>query len=204
MQELAHSRALPQSPAAGSGMATEEAMEELWKSFLALFLGCCLLALGGAEAGVTQDGRPGFRMRDGGRVLLGLPRDALPDRDEEEAGVLFRLTRQSLLRAAAAGLETEQVLATLTQGSRNPVPPNVEHEIRGWMAAAAPRTGRRCAVVSAAATAPPPGTSLTGPSRPSASAFVGREDLSRSARCPSRFGSYRTMPARTSIGTGCR
>jgi hypothetical protein len=121
-------------------------------------------------------GRPGFRMRDGGRVLLGLPRDGLPDRDEEEAGaaselvvqpnfeivflspsaaaeavlgrfcervgrevgVLFRLTRQSLLRAAAAGLETEQVLATLTQGSRNPLPPNVEHEIRGWMGAVAP------------------------------------------------------------------
>ena len=165
-----------QSPAAGSGMATEEAMEELWKSFLAIFLGRCLLALGGAEAGVTPDGRPGFRMRDGGRVLLGLPRDALPDRDEEESsaasvlivqpnfeivflspsaaaeaalgrfcervgrevGVLFRLTRQSLLRAASAGLETEQVLAALTQGSRNPLPPNVEHEIRGWMGAAAP------------------------------------------------------------------
>ena len=163
------------SLAAGSGIATEEAMEELWKSFLALFLGRCLLALGGAEAGVTLDGRPGFRMRDGGRVLLGLPRDGLPDRDEEEAGaselivqpnfeivflapsaaaeaalgrfcervgrevgVLFRLTRQSLLRAAAAGLETEQVLATLIEGSRNPLPPNVEHEIRGWMGAAAP------------------------------------------------------------------
>ena len=165
-----------QSPATGSGIATEEAMEELWKSFLTIFLGRCLLAMGGAEAGVTPDGRPGFRMRDGGRVLLGLPRDGLPDRDEEEAGaaselvvqpnfeivflspsaaaeavlgrfcervgrevgVLFRLTRQSLLRAAAAGLETEQVLATLTQGSRNPLPPNVEHEIRGWMGAVAP------------------------------------------------------------------
>jgi hypothetical protein len=155
--------------AAGTGLATEEALEELWKSFLGIFLGRCILSLGGAEAGVTQDGRPGFRMTDTGRLLLGMPRDGLPEPDDDDAGaelivqpnyevvflspspgaeaelgrfcervgrevgVLFRITRQSVQRAAAAGLDAERVLATLKAGSKSPVPPNVMHEIRGWM-----------------------------------------------------------------------
>jgi hypothetical protein len=154
----------------GAAAATEEGMEELWKSFLGIFLGRCLLSLGGAEAGVTSEGKPGFRMNDTGRVLLGLPREGLQEervdriRSAElivqpnfeivflspspgaeavlgrfcqriggEVGVLFRLTRGSLLRAAAAGLEVEQALDALREGSRRPVPPNVECEIRGWM-----------------------------------------------------------------------
>jgi hypothetical protein len=60
-----------------AGFSSEEAMEELWKSFLGIFLGRCLLSLGGAEAGVASDGRPAFRMTDGGRRLLGIPRDGL-------------------------------------------------------------------------------------------------------------------------------
>lgn len=154
-------------------MATEEAIEELWKSFLGIFLGRCLLALGGAEAGVTPEGKPGFRVTDTGRALLGLPRDGAPDTDDavtegppalivqpnfevvffspspgfeaalgrfcerigREVGVLFRITRQALNRASAAGIDAEQVRETLARGSRSPVPPNVEHEIRGWMGA---------------------------------------------------------------------
>ena len=170
---LATAPLLPES--AGSGLATEEAMEELWKSFLGIFLGRCLLALGGAEAGITADARPGFRMTDTGRALLGLPRDGLPDRETaeddagtlvvqpnfevvflapspgaeaslgrfcervgREVGVLFRITRQSVARAASAGLRPEQVLETLARTSRSPIPTNVAHEIPGWMAAAAP------------------------------------------------------------------
>jgi hypothetical protein len=162
----------PEQPlTAGAGLATEEAIEELWKSFLCIFLGRCLLALGGAEAGLTTDGRPAFRMTDGGRRLLGLPREAMSGRDEpaagasaelivqpnfeivflspsagaeaelgrfserigREVGVLFRLTRQSLQRAAAGGLDAQGVLDALARGSKSLLPANVEHEIRGWM-----------------------------------------------------------------------
>ena len=60
-----------------AGFSSEEAMEELWKSFLGIFLGRCLLSLGGVEAGISSDGRPGFRMTDAGRRLLGIPREGL-------------------------------------------------------------------------------------------------------------------------------
>lgn len=155
---------------AGSSLATEEALEELWKSFLGIFLGRCLLALGGAEAGVTPEGKPGFRVTDTGRTLLGLPHDEAPDAEAvtqgppalivqpnfevvffspspgfeaalgrycervgREVGVLFRITRQSLRRAGAAGIGADRILQELARGSRSPVPPNVAHEIRGWM-----------------------------------------------------------------------
>ncbi|HEY9594459.1 MAG TPA: helicase-associated domain-containing protein, partial [Spirochaetia bacterium] len=150
-----------------SGLATEEALEELWKSFLGIFLGRCLLSLGGAEAAVTAEGRPAFRMTDTGRLLLGLPRDGLPDPEEtpaelivqpnyevvflspspgaeaelgrfcervgREVGVLFRITRQSIERATRAGMTADSVIATLSQGSKSPLPVNVAQEIRGWM-----------------------------------------------------------------------
>jgi len=156
---------------AASSLATEEALEELWKSFLGIFLGRCLLALGGAEAGVTAEGKPGFRVTGTGRTLLGLPHEGASGTEEasseespalivqpnfevvffspspgfeaslgrycervgREVGVLFRFTRQSLRRAGAAGIDADQVLRELARGSRSPVPPNVEHEIRGWM-----------------------------------------------------------------------
>jgi hypothetical protein len=156
---------------AGAVYPTEEAMEEVWKSFLGIFLGRCLLSLGGVEAGLTSDGKPGFRMTDIGRLLLGIPRDGIPpgedrepdvkhplvvqpnfeivflfpapgpeaelgrfcDRIGREVGVLFRITRQSLQRALAAGTGPEQVISLLARRSRSPLPPNVLHEIRGWM-----------------------------------------------------------------------
>jgi len=157
------------SPA--SGFSSEEAMEELWKSFLGIFLGRCLLSLGGVEAGIASDGRPGFRMMDAGRRLLGIPRDGLSPGEEpgrqageplvvqpnyeivflspspgveaelgrfcerigRDVGVLFRISRQSLQRAGAAGIDGERVISLLTQSSRSPLPSNVVHEIREWM-----------------------------------------------------------------------
>jgi hypothetical protein len=155
---------------------SEEAMEELWKSFLGIFLGRCLASLGGVEMGLTPDGKPGFRMTDTGRRLLGIPRDVLAqvdapvppsggvpadvplvvqpnyeivflspapgveaelgrfcDRVGREVGVLFRISRQSLQKAGAAGIDAEQVIALLRGRSRSPLPANVVHEIRGWM-----------------------------------------------------------------------
>ncbi len=47
-------------------------------------------------------------------------------------GVLFRITRDSIMSAAMAGLGAEEVLATLARASSTPVPANVEHEIRAW------------------------------------------------------------------------
>lgn len=154
----------------GTGLATEEAVEELWKSFLGVFLGRCLLALGGAQAGLGADGRPLFRMTPAGRLLLGLPREGReeepvtgeedgvlivspnyevvflapsPAREAElgrfcervgrEVGVLFRITRQSVQRAAAAGIGARHVLDALARGSRSALPANVDHEIRSWM-----------------------------------------------------------------------
>jgi hypothetical protein len=152
-------------------LPSEEAMEELWKSFLGIFLGRCLLSLGGVEAGLTSDGKPGFRMTDVGRRLLGIPRDGLSgsedvsvevedplvvqpnfeivflspspgveaelgrfcDRVGREVGVLFRISRQSLQKAGAAGIDAEQVIALLARRSRSALPSNVLHEIRGWL-----------------------------------------------------------------------
>ncbi len=50
-----------------------------------------------------------------------------------EVGVLFRISKRSILRAAAAGLPVGRVIGTLSSRSKNPVPPNVEREIRDWM-----------------------------------------------------------------------
>ncbi len=55
------------------------------------------------------------------------------ERVGREVGVLFRISKRSILRAAAAGLPVERVIGTLAGRSRNPVPPNVEREIRDWM-----------------------------------------------------------------------
>ncbi|HET6485377.1 MAG TPA: helicase-associated domain-containing protein, partial [Spirochaetia bacterium] len=48
-------------------------------------------------------------------------------------GVLFRLSRESVTRAARAGMTAEEVEAALSRGSRSPLPPNVEHEIKDWI-----------------------------------------------------------------------
>jgi hypothetical protein len=47
-------------------------------------------------------------------------------------GVLFRISRDSIVSAAQAGLGADEVLATLARASSTPVPTNVEHEIRAW------------------------------------------------------------------------
>jgi hypothetical protein len=154
----------------GTSFTSEEAMEELWKSFLGVFLGRCLLSLGGAEAGLAADGRPGFRMTEAGLGLLGAgapPRSSADhggaaaeaplivqpnfeivflapspaaeaelgrfcERIGREIGVLFRISRQSLQRAGIAGMGAEEVISLLARRSRNPLPANVQHEIRGW------------------------------------------------------------------------
>ncbi|MCX7038941.1 MAG: helicase-associated domain-containing protein, partial [Spirochaetes bacterium] len=51
-------------------VSTDEALEELWKFVLHRVLGRGILALGGAEAGMTGDGRPCFRLTETGRRLL--------------------------------------------------------------------------------------------------------------------------------------
>jgi hypothetical protein len=69
------------APAAPGLAATEEALEELWKSFLAIFMGRCLLSLDGVEGGVTEEGSPCFRLTHIGRRILGLPGDGQEERD---------------------------------------------------------------------------------------------------------------------------
>lgn len=158
-------------PGAPPAAATEEALEELWKSFLGIFLGRCLLSLGGAEAGLSPEGAACFRLTQVGRRMLGLPNDGgggdgngvpedgqgvivqpnfeivffapspaaeaelgrFSERVGREVGVLFRLTKQSITKAAAAGLREEHVLEPLARLARGGLPPNVEHEIRGWL-----------------------------------------------------------------------
>ncbi|MGL4554619.1 MAG: helicase-associated domain-containing protein [Gemmataceae bacterium] len=44
----------------------------------------------------------------------------------------FRLTREAVLRAAAAGLTGEQIVARLKKHASTPVPANVETQIRTW------------------------------------------------------------------------
>ncbi|MGA2762144.1 MAG: helicase-associated domain-containing protein [Spirochaetia bacterium] len=157
---------------AGAPPATEEALEELWKSFLGIFLGRCLLSFDGAEAGVTEDGDPCFRLTHVGRRILGLPGDGQGEREGSgeaaaaiivqpnfevvflvpspaaeaelgrfcervgrEVGVLFRVTKQSIRRAAASGLGEDQVIGALEHQAKSGLPPNVAQEIKGWMTA---------------------------------------------------------------------
>ncbi len=48
-------------------------------------------------------------------------------------GVLFRLTRASAQRAAAAGLTADEAVAILTTASDTPLPTNVERQRREWI-----------------------------------------------------------------------
>ena len=48
-------------------------------------------------------------------------------------GTLFRLTKASVQRAAAAGYDTQRVLETLRSISSQPVPGNVEAQISAWL-----------------------------------------------------------------------
>lgn len=149
-------------------VSTDEALEELWKFVLHRVFARGILALGGAEAGQTADGRPCFRITGIGRQLLARAAlsggDARPGADivvqptfevvflapspaaeavlgrfcermGREVGLLFRVTKQSVQRAAASGLGEEEVLGSLARFSRSPVPGNVAHEVEGWLAA---------------------------------------------------------------------
>ncbi len=56
------------------------------------------------------------------------------ERNGRHMGTLFRITKQSILAAAAAGLTRDQVFETLRQCCSGELPPNVEREISGWFA----------------------------------------------------------------------
>ena len=148
-------------------VSTDEALEELWKFVLHRVLGRGILALGGAEAGMTGDGRACFRLTETGRRLLArspvrveetrpvtdivvqptfeivflspspVAEAALGrfcERRGREVGLLFRMTKQSIQRAAASGLGEEEIVGALARFSRSPVPPNVAHEVSAWLA----------------------------------------------------------------------
>jgi hypothetical protein len=56
------------------------------------------------------------------------------ERTGRHRGTLFRITKRSILAAAAAGLTADQVFATLRQCCSTDLPPNVQREIAGWFA----------------------------------------------------------------------
>jgi len=49
-------------------------------------------------------------------------------------GALFRITKGSILAAAAAGITPELTFETLRQCCSGELPPNVQREITGWFA----------------------------------------------------------------------
>lgn len=54
------------------------------------------------------------------------------ERVGQRVGVLFKITRESVFQAAASGMEAQQALDVLREVSSQPVPDNVEREIKGW------------------------------------------------------------------------
>src|SRR5207253_7157376 len=54
------------------------------------------------------------------------------ERKGRRLGMLFKLTRQSILAAGAAGLTGERVLEILREHCSGEIPGNVEFEISGW------------------------------------------------------------------------
>ncbi|MEP6765127.1 MAG: helicase-associated domain-containing protein [Gemmatimonadaceae bacterium] len=48
-------------------------------------------------------------------------------------GLVFRITRAAVLRAAEAGMTAESIFADLSNAGTKPVPKNVQREIAGWM-----------------------------------------------------------------------
>lgn len=55
------------------------------------------------------------------------------ERVGRDVGTLFRITKQSVLRAAATGLDAAGLLEGLRCHATGSLPANVETEIRGWM-----------------------------------------------------------------------
>lgn len=62
-------------------------------------------------------------------------------------GRLFRLTPEAAFAAAAAGLSADAVLETLEAAAAQPIPSNVEHELRAWFGRARRLYVRRTLVV---------------------------------------------------------
>ncbi len=62
---------------------------------------------------------------------------AFAERLPERFGTKLRLTRASVSAAANAGLGADSMLQTLRDVSLNPIPRNVEHELREWAASTA-------------------------------------------------------------------
>lgn len=54
------------------------------------------------------------------------------ERAGTRVGVLFRITRDSILAAAAAGFTGDQAITALTEASSRTLPDNVVREITGW------------------------------------------------------------------------
>lgn len=48
-------------------------------------------------------------------------------------GLVFRITRAAVLRAAEVGMTAERILADLSNAGTKPVPKNVQREIAGWI-----------------------------------------------------------------------
>ncbi len=56
------------------------------------------------------------------------------DRVGVAPGLVFRISRASVLRAAESGVTADEVIGTLSDASTKPVPKNVQREIVGWVA----------------------------------------------------------------------
>jgi hypothetical protein len=65
------------------------------------------------------------------------------ERTGQRTGVLFRLTRASVLGAAEGGMSAEDMLQALREVSSRAVPANVVHQLRGWLASVRRVTLRR-------------------------------------------------------------
>ncbi len=63
-------------------------------------------------------------------------------------GTLFRLTKASVLKAAAAGMTDDGLVDLLSETSARPVPDNVVREVRGWLAKACHLEWRQAMVVT--------------------------------------------------------
>jgi Helicase conserved C-terminal domain len=56
----------------------------------------------------------------------------LAERTGSRVGTLFRITRSSILAAAAAGMNADEALRSLAEASSKPLPENVRREVHGW------------------------------------------------------------------------
>ncbi len=56
----------------------------------------------------------------------------LAERTGSRTGTMFRITRASVLAAAAAGITADDALRDLADVSSKPLPANVQREVRGW------------------------------------------------------------------------